>query len=101
MNKSVITVALSLGLLGATSVFAGVSKEKAYVESYRGRSDMPVPLTVVTPSVNREYAGKTVELEFVVDQNGTPRNIRVRDQVDRDLEDRLTAAVAKMGCEQT
>jgi TonB family protein len=48
------------------------SPEKAYVESYRGRTDIPAPLAVVTPAVESRFAGQQVTLEFVVDATGKP-----------------------------
>jgi TonB family protein len=65
-------IVLSLGLLLAPLALVAKSPESAYVESYHGRSDIPVPVSVVTPEVDARFAGQKVELEFVVDPTGTP-----------------------------
>jgi len=46
-TKSKIT--LSLGLLLAPFALMAKSPETTYVESYHGRTDIPVPVSVVTP----------------------------------------------------
>lgn len=94
--KSVTTkLILSLGLLAAPLALSAKSPEEAYLESYSGRTDMPVPLKVVTPSIASEYAGQTVNLEFVIDEAGTPRQISVRESVSRALASELTSSVAR------
>jgi len=65
-------IVLSLGLLLAPLALVAKSPESAYVESYHGRSDIPVPVSVVTPEVDARFAGQKVELEFVVDPTGKP-----------------------------
>ena len=65
-------IALSLGLLLAPLALLAKSPETAYVESYHGRTDIPVPISVVTPEVDSRFAGQQVVLEFVVDATGKP-----------------------------
>jgi len=65
-------IVLSLGLLLAPLALFARSQEWAYVESYHGRTDGPVPVSVVTPEVDARFAGQVVELEFVVDATGKP-----------------------------
>jgi len=65
-------LALSLGLLVLPLALLAKSPETAYVESYHGRSDIPVPVSVVTPEVEPRFAGQQVTLEFVVDATGKP-----------------------------
>lgn len=69
-TKSKLT--LSLGLLALPLALVAKSPEKAYVESYRGRTDIPAPISVVTPVVESRYAGQQVMIEFVVDTAGKP-----------------------------
>ena len=69
-TKSKLT--LSLGLLLAPLALMAKSPEKAYVESYRGRTDIPTPISVVSPVVEFRHAGQQVVLEFVVDPKGKP-----------------------------
>ena len=68
-------LALSLGLLVVPLALVAKSPEKAYVESYLGRSGIPVPISVVTPEVESRFAGSQVMLEFVVDPTGKPTRI--------------------------
>jgi len=65
-------IALSLGLLVAPLALLAKSPESAYVESYHGRTDIPVPISVVMPEVDSRFNGQKVVLEFVVDTNGKP-----------------------------
>ena len=69
-TKSKIT--LSLGLLLAPFALMAKSPEAAYVESYHGRTDIPVPVSVVMPEVASRFAGHEVKVEFVVDTAGKP-----------------------------
>jgi TonB family protein len=66
---------LSLGLLAAPLAVMAWSPEKAYVESYRARTDGPVPTSVIMPEVSSRHVGKQVVLEFVVDPTGKPTSI--------------------------
>ncbi len=65
-------IALSLGLLLAPLALMAKSPETAYVESYHGRTDIPVPISVVSPEVSSRFVGQQVVLEFVVDTAGKP-----------------------------
>src|SRR6478736_228799 len=66
---------LSLSLLVAPLAAMAWSSEKAYIESYRTRTDGPVPVSVITPEVSSRFVGKQVVLEFVVDTTGKPTSI--------------------------
>jgi Gram-negative bacterial TonB protein C-terminal len=88
-----LMLVLSMVLLAAPLTLAAMSSERAYIESYRGRTDIPVPIKVVSPDVDSEYAGTTVELVFTVGPAGAPQNIEVRTPVDRELARVLTDAV--------
>lgn len=65
-------IALSLGLLVAPLALLAKSPESTYVESYHGRTDIPVPISVVMPEVDSRFSGQKVVLEFVVDATGKP-----------------------------
>jgi TonB family protein len=72
------------------------SPEKAYVESYRGRTDIPAPLAVVTPALDSRFAGQQVTLEFVVDATGKPMLISsATPGADAELVAAVSAAVAQ------
>jgi len=89
-------IALSLGLLAVPLALLAKSPEKAYVESYLGRSGIPVPVSVVTPEVESRFAGTQVTLEFVVDATGKPTLIApVSPGADAELVDAVSAAVAQ------
>jgi TonB family protein len=87
-------IALSLGLLLVPLALSAKSPESAYVESYHGRSDIPVPISVVSPEVESRYAGQEVVLEFVVDTTGKPTLITSGSPAaDRELVASVLAAV--------
>jgi protein TonB len=72
-TKSKLT--LSLGLLAAPLALMAWTPEKAYIESYRARTDTPVPTSVISPEVSPKFVGSKVVLEFVVDLKGKPTSI--------------------------
>jgi len=89
-------IILSLGLLLAPLALLAKSSETAYVESYHGRSDIPVPISVVSPEVESRFAGQQVVLEFVVDTAGKPAQIAsVMPAADAELVSAVLAAVEK------
>ncbi len=77
-----LAIVLSLGALTVTAS-AGTS-EQAYVESFDGVTDMPVPVSVVAPAITA-YRGSEVLLEFVVDTTGVPQGITVVSSNDAEL----------------
>ena len=82
--------------LGATAPFAfGLSTNDAYVASYRGRTDIPVPVKVVAPTVDASLVGNRVELEFLVDTRGRPQNIRLQSATDSQLGESVKEAVSR------
>lgn len=93
--KNTTKLVLSLGLIAAPLALSAKSLEQTYLESYAGRTDMPVPLTVVKPVVPADYAGLTVELEFTIDATGRPGGITARNSADADLVETLSRALAK------
>jgi hypothetical protein len=87
---------LSLGLLVAPLALLAKSPESAYVESYHGRTDVPVPISVIMPEVDPRFAGRQVTLEFVVDPTGKPVQIApVTPGADAELVTAVTAAIAQ------
>jgi TonB family protein len=93
MKNIVYRLSLIIGLLVAPLAFAAKTTEQAYVDTYRGRTDMPVPLKVVTPSVDADFAGQTVQVEFTVDASGVPQHITIARQTPVALAEALTSAV--------
>jgi hypothetical protein len=91
-TKSKLT--LSLGLLALPLALVAKSPEKAYVESYRGRTDIPAPISVITPEIAPKFAGQQLVLEFVVDAKGKPVLITpVTPGADAELVSAVTSAV--------
>lgn len=89
-------ILLSLGLLAAPLALVAKSTESAYVESYQGRSDIPVPVSVVMPEVSARYVGDQVMLEFVVDETGKPTLLKSSTAgADSELVESVLAAVAQ------
>jgi hypothetical protein len=89
-------IALSLGLLVVPLALVAKSPEKAYVESYLGRSGIPVPTSVVTPEVASRFAGAQLTLEFVVDATGKPMLISsATPGADAELVAAVSAAIAQ------
>jgi TonB family protein len=89
-------LALSLGLLALPLALLAKSPEKSYVESYLGRSGIPVPVSVVTPEVASRFAGTQVTLEFVVDATGKPTLFAPASSgADAELVASVSAAVAQ------
>ena len=67
---------LSVGVLlpvGAPSS----TVEQTYLESCLKDPAVPVPVTVVSPTVGPEFSGGRVQLEFVVGVDGKPSEFRV------------------------
>lgn len=92
--KNVIKLILASSLL-ATFAFAAKSNEEAYVESYSGRADMPVPISIVRPVIDPSYENEAVKLSFIIEADGTPREISAPVDADRSLVKQLVGAVAQ------
>lgn len=89
-------ILLSLGLLAAPLALTAKTTESAYVESYQGRSDIPVPTSVVMPEVSSRYIGEQVLIEFVVDETGKPTLLTsAKPGVDSELLTAVLAAVSQ------
>jgi TonB family protein len=93
--KNVQKLILVTGALVSQWAFGTETLEQAYVASYKGRTDMPVPISVVKPDIPPLHGGLTVTVAFVVDESGTPRGVKVvdPDAVDRALAREVVGAV--------
>ena len=87
---SKLVVLLSMGALPVVAAPAS-TPEQAYVESCRKDPGVPVPVTVVSPTVGPEFNGGSVQLEFVVGVDGKPAEISIKSATD----DVLATAVVK------
>ena len=83
-----LVVLLIVGALSAV-VASAATPEQAYLESCRKDPGVPVPVTVVSPTVGPEFNGGAVQLEFVVDEDGKPAAFSVKSTTD----DRLAMVV--------
>ena len=95
MKAQVVSkLAILLGL-GGLAPFAASAKtpEQAYIESSRKGPGVPVPLVVVSPRVDPEFAGQTVKLEFLVDATGKATGIIVESSPDETLSEAVVEAV--------
>lgn len=76
-----LVVLLSVGVFAP--LFAqSTPDEQAYLESCRKDPGVPVPVTVVAPSVGPEYNGGIVELEFLVNEAGKPAEFSIKSATD-------------------
>ena len=83
-NVSKLATLVGLLALGAAAPNAfGLTTDQAYIASYSGRTDIPVPVRVVAPSADLSQAGVKVKVEFVVDTSGKPKNVTVVSATDR------------------
>lgn len=96
MNKvSKLSVIVGLAsLLGTSGLIADTSSnERAYVKSFQGRTDIPVPVSVVSP----QHSGLSgqVDVEIVVSEMGKPARITVRSGSDEALVASVLEAVTR------
>jgi TonB family protein len=68
--------------------------EREYVKSFQGRTDMPVPLKVVSPEAVSDIVGQ-VYVQFVVSETGRPTQIIIKACTDHALVDSVLAAVSR------
>jgi hypothetical protein len=94
--KSVSKIVISIGLFASPLALLAGTDAQAYIEQYKGRTDLPVPIHVNTPIVDNEFAGQKVTLKFVVDADGRPQHIRSATHwVDRRLIHSLSLAIER------
>ena len=94
MKKHTIVSAL-IAVSAIVSVLSAKTPEEEYIETYRGKSGTPVPVTVVSPEVSTKFAGKKIDLVFVVDREGRPAPIVSRSKVPEDLIEPIAQAVSR------
>ncbi len=91
--KAVSKLAVLISMGAFVSAAYATTDEQAYLESCRKAPGVPVPVTVVTPTVGPEYNGATVELEFIVDAAGKPAGFSVKSTSDATLATAVLDAV--------
>jgi TonB family protein len=90
---SKIVLLLNAGMLSASAAFAANLSEQTYLETCRKDSEVPVPLSVVSPAVGPEYNGAVVQLEFTVKQDGIPVEFSIKSTPDDVLAKAVVEAV--------
>jgi len=88
---SKLAILLSIGSF--VSFASAKSLEQTYLDNCRKDSNIPVPISVVSPQVDFATAGESVEVEFTVNTTGKPSNISVLSSKDFALSDAVVAAV--------
>jgi TonB family protein len=88
VNK--LVVLLIVGMISAV-VASASTLEDSYLKTCNKDPGVPVPVTVVSPTVGPEYQGASVQLEFLVDAAGKPSEFSIKFATD----DVLATAVVK------
>jgi hypothetical protein len=83
--KAVSKLAVLLSLAALTPFASAKSDEQAYIDSCVKTPNVPVPVSVVSPTVAPGYEGAIVTLEFVVDAMGKPVEFAVKNTPDDTL----------------
>ena len=91
VRKLVILIVGSL----ISSFASAKGLEQAYLEMCTKGPGIPVPVTVVSPSVGPEYHGALVQLVFVVDEKGKPVDLAVKSSPDDALASAVLDAVVQ------
>jgi protein TonB len=91
--KTVTKLAVLLSLAAFAPFASAKTAEQAYLDACRKDAGVPVPITVVSPSVGSGYAGQSVDVEFVVDTAGLPTSLVVKSSVDSTLSVAVVDAV--------
>lgn len=93
MTKKAILLALGLGLGALPTLLSAKSLDDVYLATYAGRSDIPVPTSIVRPVVSEEFVGTDVEFVFMIDARGRPGRIYCSSPIPYELERPLVKAV--------
>jgi TonB family protein len=93
-NVNKLAVLISLAALLAPALKAK-SLEETYLETCRKDVGVPVPVVVVSPDVPDNYAGLTVEIEFIVEASGKTSAFNVKSSPDAELGATIVDAVKK------
>ena len=86
-------LAILLSLAALVSFASAKTPESAYIETCLKGPGVPIPITVVSPSVGPGYAGSVVQLEFVVDATGLPIDLKVVSSPDYTVGEAVVTAV--------
>ena len=90
MKPAQLAIALA-GVCFATSALAVPSSAPV-----RPQAPQPVPVSIVTPTnLPRNLAGATINVEFKLDANGRPRDVRLPSVYDPQAARQLTQAISQ------
>ena len=82
--------------LSATVLLAfGLTTAQSQIDSYHGRTDIPLPVKNVAPDADPSLAGTKGEIEFIADVTGTRRNGHVVSAMDNAFGTAVRDAVAR------
>src|SRR3954468_12932803 len=76
-----LIVLLSVGMIPMLAASAA-TLEQTYLDTCNKDPGIPVPVTVVSPTVGSEYNGASVQLEFVVNVDGKPSEFSIKSATD-------------------
>lgn len=76
MKRIKLLAILGLTMGVAASAHAD-SDARAYLRSYAGRTDIPVPVQAVSPEARSSEPGAAVDVQFVVGLDGKPADVTV------------------------
>jgi TonB family protein len=88
---SKLAILLSLGTF--VSFASAKTLEQSYLDISRKDAGTPVPISVVAPQVPTGAIGETVEVEFIVNTDGSTSNISILSSKDERLSDAVVTAV--------
>lgn len=91
-NKNKLALLLSIGAL-VTTFASAKTLEQSYIETCRKGTDVPVPVSVVSPHVDGYDIGQAVQVEFVVDTTGHTSAVAVKSASDRVFAEAVVDAV--------
>ena len=86
-----LAVLLSLGAFA--SLASAKSVEQSYLDSCLKAPGVPVPTTVIAPSVDSKFVGDTVDVEFTVSATGKTSSFSIVSSPDVMLSDAVLQAV--------
>ncbi len=94
-THTIILLALIAGLASGSVAQAAKADEEAYLRRQSSRPVVPVPVSVVSPTVGKQHVGSVVEVIFTVDKDGRPRGIRSLTDASHELVSRVVYAVSR------
>lgn len=87
-----LVILLTVGVLPAIAALAS-TPEQTYLETCRKEPGIPVPITVVSPTVGPGFAGSSVQVLFVVGADGKPAEISTESAADEMVTTAVVEAV--------